>query len=169
MPILIVVLAALFGVGYFAQHEWQAMPRSPGVTITEVEVVPPPSRWALGCKARLEAAAREFDKLVPGCNAATPSRVEIDRLPSGAEYVEYFKRTADGVGYQVTVTEEPQNDGEKTGWQGAPGCRGFEKGVDVVRHDNGHLAHVFSDGSAMAFSSIFQGAVDFCVESSKSE
>ena len=41
------------------------------------------------------------------------------------------------VGLQVTVTEEPQNEGEPTEWRGSRGCHGFQNGIEVVRQHPG--------------------------------
>ena len=123
-----------------------------------------PSDWALGCQARIEDATRKFEALVDP--TGTPGEVEVTRLSSGVEYIEYNLRTSDGTSYQITVTEEPQNPGEEKGWQGAPTCKNYGHGLDVVRHENGHLARVFagSGGRALDFGRFVQGATDACID-----
>jgi hypothetical protein len=182
MPLLLVVLLAVFGVGYFAHEGWQwkapsvACPyaadsddgvevSAPDVDVEADEVAPAPaSPWALGCQAKIEEATRKFEDLVePGI---VPGEVEVTRLPSGAEYIEYNLRTSDGTYYQITVTEEPQNPGEAKGWQGAPTCKNQGHGLDVVRHENGHLARVFAGagGRALDFGRFVESATDACIE-----
>jgi hypothetical protein len=165
MPILVLVLSALFGLGYVAHEELLKMKAE--WTAAEATVAPDPGpSWARACSARLVEAADDFERLAPagGCRG----EATIARLPSGVAYVEYNLHRPDGSEYQVAVTEEPQHegDGERTGWHGAPGCRGYDHGFEVVRHENGRLARVYASGGgpALEFARAFEAAADFCVE-----
>jgi hypothetical protein len=165
MPIIVLVLLGLCGLGFFAHEEMKTH-----VEVTVERVTPPPSAdpsWASACQQRLLEAADDFDRLAPapGCHGDAT----ISQLPSGVVYVEYSLHRPDGTDYQVAVTEEPQNEGERTGWHGAPGCKGYEHGFEVVRHENGRLARVYasSGGPALEFARAFEAAADFCVERAK--
>ena len=58
-----------------------------------------------------------------------------------------------------------QNEGEEPGWVGAPGCKGYDRGFETVRHENGRLARVYaSGGRGLAFAQAFESPTNFCVE-----
>jgi hypothetical protein len=162
MPILLLVLFAVFGVGYFARQELRGRP----VPAAVATIAPAHTEWARACQARLAEVARDFE--VDATTPCHPGHTTITTLPSGVDYVEYSLRAPDGSVYQVTVTEEPQNAGEPSGWRGAPGCRGSYREFEVVRHDNGRLALVHAESPrGLEFAKSFEPAANFCIEEAR--
>jgi hypothetical protein len=159
MPVLIFIVCALFGVGFFAREELRERPAA----VIRPTIAPAHSAWARACEARLQQAARDFEATArTGCR---PGSVAISTLPSGVDYVEYQLTSPEGALYTVTVTEEPQNPGEPTGWRGAPGCRGSYDNFEAVRHDNGRLALIQARGPrGFHFAQSFEPVTNFCVE-----
>jgi hypothetical protein len=156
MPLFIVALLVALGFGWFVRHETHAPAPSPA-TMSPARA----DGWAEACRERLAYAAAEFAR-----GDACAGSVAVSALPSGVAYVEYDGRGEDGASYQVAVTEEPDEPGQAPGWHGAPGCRGYDRGFEVVRHDHGRLARVYASGGSrgLAFARTFEAAADFCVE-----
>jgi hypothetical protein len=160
MPLLLVFLA-LFGVGWFARDELRARPVT--TIATTATIAPAHGAWAASCQAQLQEATARFERDAGlGCGAG---EVTVTTLPSGVDYVEYHLLAADGSTFQIHVTEEPQNQGEPTGWRGAPCRDAYDRPFQVVRHDHGRLALVSSQGpEGFRFAQLVEGAADFCIE-----
>src|SRR5436190_15465284 len=105
MPLLLLVLLALFGVGYY-NRELASPPVA--VRVEPATMAPDHSAWARACEARLTEAAREFEAAAGF--TCTPGTVTITTLPSGVDYVEYTRAVDEGI-YQVAITEEPDDEG----------------------------------------------------------
>jgi len=161
MPVLIVLLLGLFGVGVLVEERANEKPNAHAA----LAVAPTGPAWARACAFQLSAAAAGFARGA-GCAGATAT---VSTLPSGVPYVELSLAGEEGASYQVAVTEEPQEPGDTAGWHGAPGCKGYDRGFEVVRHEHGRLARVYASGGArsLEFARAFESAADFCVERAK--